>query len=141
MRHILDARPLLLFTTAALSLSGSACSAEETANAELLTCLLEQVEFQSPEGAQRFIVNTDTDGPCRKTAEAYRYYQMCEVAMTMHASSNCAKLHNPDVNRIPSTLRDAASSREALEYAYRRDCGDDPIPTPTLLAYIEKCSP
>jgi len=98
-----------------------------------------QIAFEVPAGD--VILLTEEPEPCRTTQEAHRYYQQCEIAKTLNRDRSCEDIFNPDANRIPSTLSDAADTREALEHAYRRDCGRDPVPTATILEKMQRCYP
>ena len=128
-----------------MSLSAAGCGAGDnnvTPEAQIMECLFESaresVESNKISGARIELV--ETSEKCRTTSEAYRFYQQCEVLMSLHPSATCVDQYNPNTNRIPSTLKDAKSSRESLEPNVRRDCGYDPIPTTAILAEIEKCT-
>ena len=112
---------------------------EDTKSFDIAACLIAQTDLDAP--AAFTIVLTEELEPCRSTQEAHRYYQQCEIAKTLNRDSSCEDIFNPNAHRIPSTLSDAADTREALEHAYRRDCGRDPIPTATILEKMQRCYP
>ena len=129
-------------TLGVLVLATASCSQPEIEGTKFFdaaACFEAHAAFEAPAGD--IIVLSEEPKPCRTTQEAHRYYQQCEIAKTLNRDWSCEDIFNPDANRIPSTLSDAADTREALEHAYRRDCGRDPIPTATLLEAMQRCYP
>lgn len=125
-----------------LALATTSCSQSEIEGTEpfdIAACLIAQADSKAYSG--EFIVLSVENELCRATQEAHRYYQRCEVVKTLNWDWSCEDLFNPDAHRVPSTLTDAADMREALEDAYRRDCGRDPIPTATILKEMQRCNP
>ena len=125
-----------------LALASASCAGpniDETKSFDAAACFGTQDASIAPVG--EIIVLTEEHEPCRTTHEAHRYYQFCELTMTLHKERTCEDLFNPDAHRVPSTLSDAADMREALEDAFRRDCGRDPTPTATILKKMQRCYP
>lgn len=110
-----------------------------TSSPEGIRCLIGNADWNFP--SDKGVAETDEPkDPCRTTAEAHRYFLFCEAELTMDQNGSCADLHNPDSNRIPSTLGDAIDARTALDADYRRDCGREPTSIETLLPILESCS-